>query len=284
MINFSNSTFCWKSNPWAEDRHYRYAGGFVGTYGQTYHVRFNLEALCTVCDDTTNHTTEIFVSAPCRTEYTIATRNLFQVPSSEFRYAFSRHNRLQIAKRASYEKEIVTVARLDEVHSEHNIDLRNYSNATELDTERTIIEATLANDKLNAVSTFHDSARALTISVQYPVNLINLNVADQEFQVCTGPIVLPDLSTWNGREVSRVFLAHASFSHFDHVEFILQSEVEAANAERIWLDAPRGRDRYELLDAAALPDDYPPRRPNPTIYNETWALPATNKILRAANQ
>lgn len=283
MINFPNSTFCWKSKPWQVDPYYRYTGGFVGRPGQTYHVRFNLEAICTVRDDATNKITEIFVSAPCRTEYTIATRNLFQVPSSEFRYAFSRQYRLQIARRPSNEEEPISIAKLDDLHSGHKISLRSYPDATELTTVQSILDATLANDLLNAISTYHDSARALTISVQYPVNLINLNVADQEFQVCTGPIVLPDLSTWDGNEVSRVFLAHASFTHFDHVEFILQREVAAADNELIWLDTPRGRDRHELLDTTKRPADYPPPRPNPTVYNETWELAATNTILRAEN-
>ena len=283
MINFPKSTFCWKSNPIMPDPYYRYTGGFVGQPGQTYHVRFNLEALCTIRDDNTDRTTEIFVSAPCRTEYTIATRNLFQVPSSEFRYAFSRQFRLQIAKRPSTEPETITAAKLDDVHSEHKLELSSYTNASELTTVQSIADATLANDSLNAVSTYHDKPRALTVSVQYPINLINLNIADKEFQVCTGPIVLPDLATWNGREVTRVFLAHASFTQFDHVEFILQREVKAADSERAWLDTVRGRDRYELLDNTKRPMDYTATRPNPTVYNETWELDASNTILRADN-
>ena len=32
----------------------------------------------------------LYLGAPCRTEYTIARRNLFQIPSDEWRMAFSR--------------------------------------------------------------------------------------------------------------------------------------------------------------------------------------------------
>ena len=78
-------------------------------------------------------------------------------------------------------------------------------------------------------------ARGLAITVEYPVNLINLNKDHSEFQVCTGPIILPDLATWDGSEVQRVFLAHVAFTEFDHVEFILRREVEAAPAEQEWL-------------------------------------------------
>lgn len=283
MINFPRSTFTWKSNPWYPDPYYRYTGGFVGTPGQSYHVRFNLEASCTIYDEASGKSTELFVSAPCRTEYTIATRNLFQVPSAEFRFFFSRQYRLGLAKRPSTEPEEVSVAPLSEAFAEHRIDLRTFAAVTELTDVGQIIQATLNNDLLNAVSTYRDAARGLTVAVEYPVNLINLNVTDGEFQVCTGPIILPDLATWDGGEVTRVFLAHAAFTAFDHVEFILQREVEAAPAERTWLDQPRGRDRYELLDPNQRPPGYPPARPKPTVYNETWELAATNVVLRAEN-
>ena len=283
MINFPHSTFTWKSNPWYPDPYYRYTGGFVGTPGQSYHVRFNIEASCTITDERTGQQTELFVSAPCRTEYTIAKRNLFQVPSAEFRFPFSRQYRLGLAKRPSTEPEAVSVAPLSEAFAEHRIDIRTFANVTELTDPRQIAAATLNNDLLNAISTYRDAASGLTVAVEYPVNLINLNVPDGEFQVCTGPVIVPDLTTWDGAEVKRVFLAHVAITAFDHVEFILQREVEAAPAERAWLDQPRGRDRYELLDPHNRPPTYPPARPKPTVYNETWELAASNVVLRAEN-
>jgi hypothetical protein len=283
VINFPRSTFTWKSHPWRRDPYYRYMGGFVGQPGQVYHVRFNLEASCTVRDDATGQATELFLSAPCRTEYTIATRNLFQIPSGEFRMPFSRQLRLSLATRPSQEREELPVARLADAFQDHTIDIRVHDPVGELTDARRVIDAALANKVLNAVSTYRDAGRGLTVAVEYPVNLINLNVADGEFQVCTGPVLLPDLATWDGQEVTRVFLAHAAFSQFDHVEFILQCEVEAAPEERAWLDQPRGRDRLELHDPAVRPPGYPPARPRPTVYNEVWELPATNVVLLADN-
>ena len=283
MIDFRRSTFTWKSHPWLRDGYYRYPGGFVGTPGEVYQVRFNLEGACTIQDDRSGQTTELFVSAPCRFEYTIATRNLFQVPSAEFRFAFSRALRLQIAARPSHEQEAVNVAPLREAFQDHKLDLRSFSDITELTNTRQIAAATLANDLMNARSTYHDDARGLTVTVEYPVNLININAQANEFQVCTGPIILPDLATWDGQEVQRVFLAHVAFTQFDHVEFILQREVEAAPSEREWLDQPRGRDRLELLDPNHRPPNYPPPRPRPTVYNEILAFDATNVILRTPN-
>lgn len=279
MIDFPRSTFTWYTHPWYPDPYYRYPGGFVGKPGQAYHVRFNLEAACTIHDPARGSSTELFLGAPCRTEYTIATRNLFQVPNAEFRMAFSRRYRLAIAKRPSTEREEVSVARLDEAFQSHTVRLRHHTDVTLLPDAEAIAAATLAGDLLNATSTYQE--QGLTITVEYPINLINLNVADHEFQVCTGPLILPDLATWDGQEVTRVFLAHASFTAFDHVEFILQREVEAAPEERVWLDQPRGRDRFELHDPDNRPPGYPPSRPKPTVFNETWERAATNTVLRA---
>ena len=68
---------------------------------------------------------------------------------------------------------------------------------------------------------------------------------------------------------------------FDRVEFIFRRPVEAAHEERAWLDEPRGRDRLELIDPNDKPADYPPSRPQPLVYNETWDLAARNAVLRA---
>ncbi|MCZ6678510.1 MAG: hypothetical protein O7E52_14835, partial [Candidatus Poribacteria bacterium] len=204
-------------------------------------------------------------------------------PSDEWRMAFSRESRLTIAKRPSTEPESASAAKLSEVFQDYKIDIRCNSDVSELKDTRKIVEATLANDLLNARSTYRDAERRLTISVEYPVNVMNINPEVGEFQVCTGPIILPDLATWDGHDVERVLLAHAAFTRFDAVEFILRREVEASEAEREWLDKPRGRDRLELLDENAPPPNYPPPRPRPTTYNETWELEATNVLLRASN-
>ena len=283
MINFPCSTFTWKSHPISPDPHYLYSGGFVGTPGQIYHVRFNLEARCEVRDPASGRRAELFAGAPCRSEYTIAERNLFQVPSNEWRLAFSRQSRLSIATRPSHELEETSVARLDEMFQDYQIDLRSFPDSDALTDAGQVVQATLANDLLNARSTYRDPERGLEVTVEYPVNLINLNQADGEFQVCTGPVILPDLATWDSGEISRVFLAHVAISHFDHVEFILRREVEATPAEREWLDQPRGRDRYELRDPANPPPGPPPSRPRPKVYNEVWEREATNVVLRVPN-
>ena len=96
-------------------------------------------------------------------------------------------------------------------------------------------------------------------------------------------VLLPDLATWDGNDVRRVFLAEVALSSFDYVEFILRRAVEPAESELEWLQEVRGRDRNQLADPDNVPADHPPRRWRIHVYNEVWAQPATNVLFRAEN-
>jgi hypothetical protein len=277
MIDFFQSTFTWKTNPWKRHPHYRWQGGFVGVFGQTYHVRFNLKASCVVEHVGSGVRNELFLGTDCRHEYTIAYENLFQVPSDEWRMAFSRTAHLHIAEKPSDEHEDAHAHKLSEEFQEHKITIREYPDADILEDARDIICATLDGELFNAQTTYSDN-RGFRVILEYPVNLINIHEACNEFQVCTGPVILPDLDTWDGQDVRRVFIAHSAFSRFDRAEFILQQKVQASREVREWLDKPHGRDRLELWDSKN-PTRNPIRRPLLTAYNEVWEVEAKNVLL-----
>lgn len=283
MIAFHRSSFHWKSWPWKPDPVYKYTGGFVGVPGQAYQVRFHLEAACTLEDLETGRKTDLYLGAPCRTEYTIARRNLFQVPSDEWRMAFSRSLSIPISRRPSSEPAQSRGTPLEEQFQDHDIDIRHYDSVDTLASAREVVRATLDRELMNARITYLEPDRHLKVTLEFLVDLININEEDAEFQVCTGPVVLPDLGTWDGSEVHRVFLADAAISGFDHAEFILRREIEAAEREKHWYEAPRGRDRLELNDPENPPPGYPPRRPRPLVYNETWEKETENVILKTQN-
>ncbi|MDE2847370.1 MAG: hypothetical protein OXO51_11730 [Gemmatimonadota bacterium] len=284
MIAFRRSSFHWRSRPWKPDPVYKYTGGFVGVPGQAYQVRFHLEAACTVEDLESGRKTDLYLGAPCRTEYTIARRNLFQIPSDEWRMTFSRSLSIPISRRPSTEPAGTRGTPLAEQFKGHDIDIRQYDTDDTLTNAREVVQATLDRDLMNVRITWTAPDRNLQVTLEFPVDLININEEDAEFQVCTGPVVLPDLATWDGSEVHRVFLADAAVSGFDHAEFILRREIEAAEREKHWYEAPRGRDRLELNDPEHPPPDYPPRRPRPLVYNETWEKETENVILRTKNE
>ena len=281
MINFPRSTFTWEAHPFKPDPHYRWPGGFVGEPGQVYHVRFTLEARCALRDCGGSELAELFLGAACRSEYTIASENLFQIPSGEWRMAFSRSSSPAIAERPSTETEPVRARPLTEAYGDFTIDVRSYPAWEALEDGGAIAASTFAGDAQNARSVYRDEASGIEVEIEYPIKVMNLHRPGGQYQVCTGPLLLPDLATWDGKDLHRVFVAHAAFSRSDRVEFILRRPVRAAPGERAWLDLPRGRDRLELHDPSNPPPGYPPPRHRPLAYNEIWEKEAHNAVLRA---
>ncbi len=282
MIDFFRSTFTWFGHPWKPDPHYKWMGGYVGEPGEAYQVRFNLVARCEIVEDSTGTSSECFLGSPCRSEYTIARRNLFQIPSNEWRMAFSRKSGLGIAVRPSTETEPISTKPLDEGYQDYKIDIRSFEKTEDLADDKAVVEATLSNDVMSAFSTYKD--KGFTVTAEYPVNLININQDDPQFQVCTGPILLPDLATWTGDDIQRIFVADVAITAFDWVEFILRRKCDASPEEREWLDQVRGLDRLELHDSNNPPPGYPPPRPKPLVFNEVWEMEATNVLKRVIDE
>ena len=109
-----------------------------------------LKPACEIRDEVSGHITKMFVGAPCRSEYTIASRNMFQVPSGEWRMAFSDESQLNVAKRPSDEPEAASTSKLSEIYQSYKVDIRSHSNFSELTDIGEVIDATLNGDLLNA--------------------------------------------------------------------------------------------------------------------------------------
>ncbi len=280
VIDFARSHFTWDHLPHEPDPDYKYPGGFVGEPGDAYHVRIGYDAVCTISRDDDAPPLEIFLLQPCLAEYTIADRNLFQVPSQEFRVALSRTHGIPIARSPSTEREPAAATPHAGRFAGTDFTTHEVPDARVTRDTGEVMRAVLAGRRLNARTTHHENALGLTVTLEYPIRTINIERTKGAFQVDTGPMALPDLATWDGATVSRVFLAHAAFSAWDRAEFILRREVEPLASEHWWLEV-RGRDRRALRDPSQTPTEPPlPRRP-PTLYNETLVVTVRNEILIA---
>ena len=266
------------------DPFYKYPGGFVGKTGDAYHVRFDLDCVCRIREENRDPY-EVFLGADCRSEYTIARRNLFQIPNSEFRMAFSRDTRIHIARHPDLPMDSGENAPLGESFQDWHVKLNTFPRHKTIVEGRACVEAALDHAILNATSRWSHPGKPVEIEIEYPVHLINLDDALGEFQVCTGPVIVPDMQTWNGDGIGRVFLAHASFSSFDWVEFVLRQEVEASERDKESRSKVSGRDRWELRDSGRLPPEgVAGKRPllsGLTAFHKTMGIRCENEILTA---
>ena len=278
MIDFNRSFITWTID-WAEpDPVHAFPGGFVGEPVEVTTSRLQIDAGCEIVDEARGAACTVYLTAPCRSEFIIADDNLFQVPNGEFRAAVSDAFTIPIAAEPSWQDEGTRRQPVGERFAELAIDVRTHD-AVALASDDAVVAASLAGARLNARSTYRDDARGLTVTVEYPIKLINLHAGGGRYQVCTGAVALPDLTTWGGAGIDRVFAAHAAFTAADHVEFILRRGIDVAEPELAWAAAVRGRDRYERRDSSEPVD-----RPHPRAagYYETWELAAVNTVLRAS--
>ena len=284
MINYFTSTFTWKGKNFTGDTYYKYPGGFVGNLGEKYHVRFNTQSSFIVSDKKSKKYDEVFLGSPCRSEYTIAKDNLFQVPSNEFRMALTNKNKVNIASKPNDNASDINFSKLEGNYIDYKLDIREYNNHIELKKENEVIKATLNGDLLNAKSSYTDKSSGLKVTLEFPVNLINLNYDENEFQVCTGPIIVPDLSSWEIGKAGQVFLAHVAFSSFNYIELILRRDVKPEKSEMEWITKPIGLNRNELINPEKIPPLHPEKRWQVTTYNEVWNLNTENIFLQYPNE
>ena len=282
MIDFGRSYFAWKSKPMMRHPHYKYPG-FEGTEGAVHRIRIQLDSACTLTNEKTGEKQEYFLILPCQTEYTIVKENLFQIPSSEWRMLFGHEETIPISYKPRDEPDNLKRSKISDLFAEHSVEIRTIDNARELTTHDEVIESTLADELMNARTTYRDEKRQVAVTLEFPMKLINIQKKEKLFQVCMGAVPIPDLGTWDGTSVNRVFLADLAFSEFDYIEFILQRTVEVAEHEKEWYYQVRGRDRYELHDPTNPPPGYPPPRPRPRVFHEVIPQKTETILLSAGS-
>jgi len=282
MIDFGRSYFTWKSHPWARDPYYKFKGGFVGQYGAVHQVRIQLESACTLIHTETGQRDELFLLTPCLAEYTIVTENLFQVPNGEFRVVFGREHGVPLAYRSTDQPDDLKRYKIAERFADFSLKVRSVNGARTLTTPDEVITATMADELMSGRATYRDENTGVQVILEFPIKLINVQQQEKLFQVCMGWVALPDLTTWDGTSVNRVFLADLAFSGFDYMEFLLLRHVEVAEREKERMDTVRGRDRLELHDPNDKPPGYPPPRPRPMAYHELVRQNVNTVILAAS--
>ena len=267
MIDFARSHFTWDHRPHRPDPDYKYPGGFVGEPGDAYHVRIGYDAVCTIGGDDDAPPLEIFLLQPCLAEYTIADRNLFQVPSQEFRVALSRTHGIPIARRPSTEREPTAATPHAGRFAGTDFTTHEVPDARVTRDTVEVTRAVLAGRRLNARTTHHENALGLTVTLEYPIRTINIERAKGAFQVDTGPMALPDLATWDGATVSRVFPGPRG--------------LQRLGPRRVH-PAPRGRAVGIRALVVGGPGPRPPRaaRPVPNAYRATAAAPTADALQR----
>lgn len=198
-------------------------------------VRIQLECRCRVTTKATGETQTFVLGASCKTERVGVDADIWTEPNADFAPIFSADHfmHLKTYARAGVDVELYPPGSgrqtdrqsgpIEEAFDNVRIDAVEFEGA-ELSSAEAIVEATLANRRLVAMTEIESSKYKAVL--EYPVKTMNANERDQIYQTDTGPVLLPDLSREPNDLIEGLELAYAAFNCPSWIEFIIRQPTE----------------------------------------------------------
>ncbi len=159
--------------------------------------------------------------APCRSEHMYLDGQLFQMPNYEFCGIFTDDDLVLLRTHWTSDQESPEIARATDRFDQVAID-RVDMHAERLFTTEDIVDATLANRRLVARTRLTDPGSGSTAVLEYPIKTMNVTTSPLQFQVDTGPIIVPRFDAAEQPPIGRFDIAHIVYCAEDRAEFILR--------------------------------------------------------------
>ena len=164
---------------------------------------------------------EFHLITPCRSEVMYEEGQLFQMPNYEFCGIFAATELVLLRTHWTSEREEPEHAYSHERFERVSIDLTPMP-AASLVTDREVVEATLANRRLAARTELIDPMSGAKAVIDYPVKTMNVRRDPANFQVDTGPILVPRWDAADKPAPLRFDIAHIVYWQRDRAELVLR--------------------------------------------------------------
>lgn len=205
-------------------------------------ARIQIECRCMVTGKATGTSHRFVLGASCKTERVGVERDIWLQPNADFAPIFSDDGFLNLKtySQAGLDVELYPpgsgrqsdrqTGLLADVFDSTRVDIVETAGEV-LDSGEAIVEATLANQRLNARTTI-ESDRCTAV-IEYPVKTMNANERDVVYQTDTGPVLFPDLTAEPGDMLSRLELAFAAFNCSGWIEFLVRTPTPVSDEIRV---------------------------------------------------
>jgi hypothetical protein len=181
-------------------------------------VRILIDARCTIHDERNGTSEEVYLIAPCRTEWMYRDTEVIQNPSGEYRVIFTQDRQLSVGKHIDESRE-----RGDSVPTSSFTSLEFKITdvaATPLADDAAVIAASKGLKPIVAKTEITSADGGLWAVLEYPIRTMNFNEERVRFQVDTGPLVFPDFTLNTEHLIDRCKLAHTVYNTLDYAEFV----------------------------------------------------------------
>lgn len=194
-------------------------------------ARIQLDAICTLSGANGEVTDTFYLGAACRSEDMYHDGTLFLTPNYEFCGIFSQDHCLLVRTHWTSDRDWHEPGGTTERFARVAIDTRPLAAPRRLETPAEIVAATLANRPLVATTELRDEASGQRAVLMYPVKTQNVVETPPQFQVDTGPVLVPDFAATAPLPIQRFDISHVVYNHPGRAEFIARRPVAVAERD-----------------------------------------------------
>ncbi len=194
-------------------------------------ARIQIECRLKVTEKATQQVQLFVLGANCKTERVGVLRDIWTEPNADFIPIFSDNAFMHLKTYAQAGEGVELFPPGSGTQSERQTGLSAdafdnvridvvETDGTHLENQTDVVQATLNNTRLNAVTTIeNDRYKAV---VEYPVRTMNANERDNVYQTDTGPVLFPDLTCEPEDMLTQLELAFTAFNAPDWIEVLVR--------------------------------------------------------------
>ncbi|MFP6647740.1 MAG: hypothetical protein VCF24_29895 [Candidatus Latescibacterota bacterium] len=198
-----------------------YGRSFIIGNGPANEVRFWVESRTRLIDERTGTYEDYLQCGSCKSENTFAEKDLFQEVNYDFLPVFGPQWGVVFRRQAQLEENYREIRPAAEWWNGQEYHLQE-GKARELASNAEILEATYTNVPIIAQVEIADTGSGLRAFVECPVKTMNTNRERQQYQVDSGPVMLPDLER-HERSVEGLRLAYVAFNVPQFADFVVEA-------------------------------------------------------------
>ena len=197
-----------------------YGRSFVNTKARWNSPRFWVESRCRIVDKQAGKTAEYLQCGLCKAENTFAHRDLFIQDNYDFLPVFSEDQGVIFRRHVRVGDRYRDVRPIDEWWDGIEPRLRTLRGRV-LSTPDEVFAAMQEGKLIVGQTEIRDETSGRSAVIEYPVKTINFERDRKDWQVDTGPVILPDLSVPPEQWSHTLTLAHVAFRTPYWADFIV---------------------------------------------------------------
>lgn len=178
-----------------------------------------------VIDEDSGRFEEYYQCGSCKGEHTFADEDLFIEPNFDFMPIFGPSLGVIFKRWAAVDDRYKVTRPTPEMWGGPRYMLRTAETATELQSFDDIRDATDEGRPLVAQTEIWNEETALRAVIEYPVKTMNILDERRVYQVDTGPVAFPDLSTRREVHAHGLKLAFIAFNRAGFSDFVIEEET-----------------------------------------------------------